>query len=51
MCYYVHIYTVDDIINFKIYLQTTFNTMADREKKRERWNYRNLNFSRTERAF
>ena len=32
----VLISAVDDIINFKIYLQTTSKAMANREKKRGR---------------
>ena len=36
MSYQVLIYAVYDIINFKIYLQTTLKAMADREKKRGR---------------
>ena len=38
------------MINFKIYLQTTSKAMADKEKK-GRWKYKNLNISRTKRAF
>ena len=40
-----------DVINFTIYLQTTSNTMGDREIKRARWKYKKLNISRTKRAF
>ena len=36
MSYQVLIYAVYDVINFKIYLQTTVKAMADREKKRGR---------------
>ena len=36
MCYHVFIQTVDDIINFKIFLGSTCKAMADREKKRGR---------------
>ena len=36
MSYQVLIYAVYDVINFKIYLQTTLKAMADREKKRGR---------------
>ena len=39
--------TVDDVINFKTYLQSTSIAMADREKKRGRQKYKNLNTSRT----
>ena len=31
---------VDDVTTFKIYLQTTSNAMADREKKRGRRKYK-----------
>ena len=41
----------DDVINFKICLQTTSKAMADREKKRGKQKYRNLNISKTKRAF
>ena len=40
-----------DAINFKTYLQTTSNTMADRKKKRGRQEFKKLNISRTKRAF
>ena len=40
-----------DVINFKIYLGSSSQAMSDREKKRGRWKYRNLNISRTKRAF
>ena len=33
MCYYVLIWTVDDITNFKIYLGSSSKAMADREKR------------------
>ena len=46
------IYVIDDgVINFKIYLQSTSKAMVDREKKRGRQKYKNLNMSRTKRAF
>ena len=51
MCYQILIYAVDDVINFKIYLRTACKAMADREKKRGRWKYKNFNISRTKRAF
>ena len=37
--------------SFKIYLQTTSNAMADTEKNRGRQKYKNLDISRTRRAF
>ena len=51
ICYYVFIQTVDDIINFKIFLGSASKAMADREKKRGTRKYTNLNISRTKRAF
>ena len=38
-------------LNFKIYLRTNSEAMADKEKKRGRRKYKNLNISRTKRAF
>ena len=35
--------TVDDDINFKIFLESTSKAMADKEKKRGRPKYKNLN--------
>ena len=40
-----------DDINFKIYLGSSSKAMADRDKKWGRWKYKNLNNSRTKRAF
>ena len=37
----------DDVINFKIYLQSTSNAMTDREKKGGRRKYKNVNISGT----
>ena len=42
---------LNGVINFKIYLRTTSKAMADREKKRGRWKCKNLNISRTKKAF
>ena len=42
---------IDDVINFKIYLQTTSKAMTGREKKRQGRKYKNLNISRMKRAF
>ena len=47
----VLIETVDDIINFKIFLESTSKEMADRENKRGRQKHKNLKTSRTKRAF
>ena len=37
--------------NFKVYLGSTSKAMADKEKKRGRQKYKNLNISRTKRTF
>ena len=42
--------TIDDVINFKVYLQSSSKAMADRKKKRGGRKYKNLNISRTKRA-
>ena len=47
----VLIQTNDDVINFKIYIGSSSKAMADREKKRGRWKYKNLNISRRKKAF
>ena len=44
-------YLDSDVINFKIFIESTSQAMADREKKRGRRKYKNVNISRTERAF
>ena len=44
-------YLVDDGTNYKIYVGSRFKAMADMEKKRGRRKYKNLNISRTKRAF
>ena len=51
MYYEVLIETVNDIINFKIYLGASSKAMADREKKRGRWKYKNFNISRKKRTY
>ena len=51
MCYSVLIWIVDNVRNFKIYRGSSSKAMADREKKRRRWKYKNLKISRTKRAF
>ena len=39
-------------MHFKIYLRSTSKAMVDRGGgERERWKYKNLNISRTKRAF
>ena len=40
-----------DVTNFKIYLGSSSKLLADMEKKRWRWKYKDLNISRTKRAF
>ena len=42
---------IDDIINFKIDLQSFSKAMANRQKKREGQKCKNLNNSRMKRAF
>ena len=51
MCYYFLTYTVDGVINLKNFLGSTAKAMPDREKKRGRQKYENLNISRTKRDF
>ena len=46
ICYWVLIETIDDIINFRIYLWSSSKAMADRQKKREGQKYKKLNISR-----
>ena len=42
----------DDVINFKIYLRSTSEAMADMEKKKEvKMEIQNFNILRTKRAF
>ena len=48
---FVLIWTVDDIINFQIFLGSTSKAMVDRGEKSRRQKYKNLNISRTKRAF
>ena len=45
------IQTVDDIMNFKIFLGSISKAMADKEKKRGGPKYKNFNISRMKRAF
>ena len=51
MCYQVLILTIDDVINFKIYLQSSSKAMTDKKKKRGGQKYKKLNTSETKRAF
>ena len=44
-------YLADGVTNFKIYLGSISKAMADWEKTRGRWKYKNLNISRRKRAF
>ena len=41
----------NDVINFKIFPGSISKAMADMEKKRGKRKYKNLNISRTKRAF
>ena len=41
----------DDVTNLKIFLGSTSKAMADKERKRGRRKYKNLNISRTKIAF
>ena len=40
-----------DVLNLKIFLQSTSKAMADREKNRGRRKYKDLNISRIKKAF
>ena len=44
-------YTVDDIINFKIYLGSTSKGTADKEKMRGRRKYKKLEYLENEKSF
>ena len=48
---FLSFYLDSDIINFEISLGSTSKAMADSEKKWGRQKYKNLNISRTKRAF
>ena len=48
---YVLLYTIDDVINFKMYLRSNSKATGDKEKKRGRRKYKNLNILWTKRAF
>ena len=43
--------TVDDVINFKIFLESTSKAMGDIEKKRRIRKYKDLNILRTKELF
>ena len=49
-CVIKFLLTVDDVINFKIYLGSTSKAMVEREKKSGRQKYKNLKISKTKRA-
>ena len=53
LCYFLWLCldTVDDVIKFSIYLWSTSKAMADREEKRGREKYGNLNILRMKKAF
>ena len=42
---------MDDVTNFKVYLQSSLKAMSDEEKKRRRRKYKKMNISKTKRAF
>ena len=50
-CVITFLFIVDDVISFKIYLQSTSKVMPDRKKKGERRKYKNYNILRMKRAF
>ena len=45
------LFTTNDVINFKIDLRSSYKAMTDKVKKRGRRKYKNLNISRTKKAF
>ena len=50
MCfYYILVYPIDDVINFKIYFQSSSPAMTDRGKN-GRGKYKNLNILRTKKV-
>ena len=48
---YLWMMLIDDVINFKIYLQSSSNAMANRQKKRGGEKYKNLNILKTKKHF
>ena len=50
-CVITFLFIVDDVISFKIYLQSTSKVMPDRKKKGGRTKYKNYNILRMKRAF
>ena len=51
MCYHVVIQTIDDVINFITYPQSSSKAIAEMEETSGRWKYQGLNILRTKRAF
>ena len=51
MCYEVLIYAVNDVTNFKIYLQTSSKAMADRDKKKEKKEIQKFKYLKNEKSF
>ena len=51
MCYQVPIYTVDHIINFKIFLRSTSKAMADKEKKEGKTKIQKIKYLMNEKSF
>ena len=51
MCYEVLILTVDDVINFNIFLRSTSKAMADREKKERKMKIQKYEYLENEISF
>ena len=51
MCYLILIWVIDDVINFKIYLPSISEAMADRGKRRRRWKYKKSEFLENKKSF
>ena len=50
-CVITFLFIVDDVISFKIYLQSTSKAMHEKKKKGGRRKYKNYNILRMKRAF
>ena len=51
MCYQVLIETVDDVINFKIYIGSSSRAMADREEKEGKMEIQKAEYLENEKSF
>ena len=51
MWYKVLIQAIDDVINFKVFLQSSSKAAGDRGKERVRWKNKNLNILRMRKDF